>query len=69
MNTLTDATQRITPDLVRRTGGGWLAISPKDAIFTLGVTASTEDQAREKFRTVFHRWIEILESAPKSEST
>ena len=69
METLNIDVERITPDLVRRTGGGWLAIAPKDAIITIGVTAATEDEAREKFRSVLRRWLEILNSGSKSDST
>lgn len=50
----------ITPNLVRRTGGGWLAVAPKDATFGIGVTAPTEAEAREKFGSVYSRWIELF---------
>ena len=53
---------RISPDLIRRTGGGWLAVAPKGAIFSLGVTASTVEEATEKFRFTVARWLEILDA-------
>jgi hypothetical protein len=49
----------IRPDLVRRTMGGWLAIAPSGALFRIGVTALTEEEARDKFCSVYNRWIEI----------
>ncbi len=52
----------IRPDMIRRTGGGWLAVAPKGAVLTIGVTAPTEEEAREKFCSVFRRWLEILSS-------
>jgi hypothetical protein len=51
----------ISPDLIRRFGGGWLAISPKWAFLSIGVTAKTEDEARLKFGSTYKNWLEILE--------
>jgi hypothetical protein len=48
------------PDLIRRSGGDWLAASPSGAYFSMGVTAPTEAEAREKFGYVFTRWLEII---------
>lgn len=50
----------LQPDLIRRTGGGWLAVSPSGAVIPVGVTASTEEEAKEKFRYVYLRWLEII---------
>ncbi len=52
--------QEIRPDLIRRTTGGWIAVSPSKCRISVGVTASTEDEAIERFRFVFSRWLEIL---------
>jgi hypothetical protein len=60
MNVAIENANEIRPDLVRRTCGGWLAIAPSTAKISIGVTASTEDEAIEKFRFVYSRWIEIL---------
>ena len=60
---------RINPDLVRRTGGGWLAIAPKGCPFSIGVDAPTPEGARAKFSSVIHRWLEILASGQKAVST
>jgi hypothetical protein len=65
MNLSVDNVGEIRPDLIRRTGGGWLAVAPTGAFLSLGVTAPTEELAREKFRSVFKRWVEILETEPK----
>ena len=64
MNAVQKGVDEISPDLVRRTGGGWLAVAPNGAFLSIGVTAPTENEAREKFRSVLNRWIEILNSAP-----
>lgn len=50
----------VRPNLVRRTGGGWLAVAPSGANLSVGVTAPTEEEARLKFRSVLGRWIKIL---------
>jgi len=55
----------IQPDLIRRTGGGWLAVAPSKADFLIGVTAATQEEATEKFCSVYRRWIEILGSGRK----
>jgi hypothetical protein len=60
MNVPVEKIDEIRPDIVRRTGGGWLAIAPRGAVLSLGVTASTEEEARHKFRSVYGRWVEIL---------
>lgn len=52
----------VNPNLIRRTGGGWLAVAPKGALFSIGVTASTESEAKEKFCFVYNRWIEIRDA-------
>ena len=69
MNLSVERIIEIPPDLVRRTGGGWLAIAPNGCPFSIAVAAPTAQEAREKFRTVIRRWVEILNSAPKTEST
>lgn len=52
----------VMPNLVRRTGGGWLAVAPSGALFAIAVTASTESEAKEKFCSVYNRWIEIRQT-------
>jgi hypothetical protein len=53
---------KIRVDLVRRTGGGWLAVSGRGAMFKIGVTGPTEEEARERFRASYRRWQEIYEA-------
>jgi hypothetical protein len=65
MNLSVENANEISPDLIRRTRGGWLAVAPSGALLSVGVTAPTEELAREKFRSVFKRWVEILETEPK----
>jgi hypothetical protein len=52
----------VRPDLVRRTCGGWLAVAPNQAKFSIAVTAATHECASEKFCFVYKRWLEILEA-------
>jgi hypothetical protein len=59
----------IVPDLMRRSCGGWLAVAPKDGIFSIGVTAPTADEAREKFGTTIQCWLEILATAKNDVNT
>lgn len=54
------SSKEIRPDLIRRTTGGWIAVSPSKCRISVGVTAPTEDEAIEGFRFVFSRWLEIL---------
>jgi hypothetical protein len=61
MNQAANKSVDICPDLVRRTGGGWLAIAPKGARFAIAVTASSSEEAQEKFCFEFNRWVEILD--------
>lgn len=51
----------VKPRLIRRANGGWLAISPRNARFSIGVSAATEDEAGSKFRSVYNEWILLLE--------
>ncbi len=66
MNSIQLAPTKIEPNLVRRACGGWLALAPTGAIVRIGVTASTEGEARDQFRFVFNRWVEILATDGKS---
>lgn len=50
----------IAPDLMRRSCGGWLAVAPQGSTFSIGVTASTAEEANEKFRSAICRWVELL---------
>jgi hypothetical protein len=60
MSQLDGNAESIRPDLIRRTGGGWLAVSPKEAKISIGVTALSNDDAVEKFKSVYARWEELL---------
>jgi hypothetical protein len=51
-----------SPQVVRRTSGDWLAVTPRESGLTVGVTASSEAEVREKFSWTIKRWIEILAS-------
>jgi len=58
---MADTELEVSPYLMRRTGGGWLAVAPPGALVSVGVTASTEEEVKEKFKSVFNRWLELLE--------
>jgi hypothetical protein len=60
MNTAIENAAEIQPHLMRRTCGGWLAVAPSAALFQIGVTALTENEAREKFRFEYGRWVELF---------
>ena len=62
MNLSVENSDSIRPDMIRRTGGGWLASSPKGAGVSIGVTAATEEDSRDNFRSTYRRWLEILAS-------
>jgi hypothetical protein len=59
---------KIRPDIIKRTCGGWLAVSPRRARFRIGVTAATEDEAKENFRFAFGRWLELAEGTKNTEA-
>lgn len=52
----------IRPELVPRQSGGWLAVSPRFATIMIGVTAASEDEARELFAATYAQWLGILAS-------
>lgn len=53
--------ERIAPRVVPRACGGWLAVSPRWARFSVGVTGQTEEEARDRFHSVFARWVSLME--------
>ncbi len=57
---MADQTEGVHPNLIRRTCGGWLAVSPGGAAFSVGVTATTEEEARDKFCFTYSHWLEII---------
>ena len=50
----------IAPRLIERRCGGWLAVSNSTAPLKIGVTADTEEQAREAFGQAVREWEAIL---------
>jgi hypothetical protein len=50
----------IRPRLIERRNGGWLAASPPNAAFCIGVTAETEMEAREGFFRAIKNWSDDL---------
>lgn len=62
MNEPTTRPRHIAPLLVDRECGGWLAVTPDDAPFRIGVTAETEGEARSRFSATVTAWLETLAS-------
>ena len=51
------------PQIIQRHCGGYLALSTSAQAPRIGVTADTEDEAKEKFHRAFTRWMEILDGS------
>lgn len=45
-----------SPRIIRRHCGGWLALAPESASLKIGVSADSEDAARDKYRTAVGEW-------------
>jgi hypothetical protein len=60
MNASDQAIRNIRPDLRKRECGGWIAVTPASAPLSIGVTASTEDDARKQFAEAAAGWAELL---------
>jgi hypothetical protein len=51
----------IKPRLLPRECGGWLAVSPVWARFSIGVTGATEEEAQDRFRSEFAIWVSLVD--------
>ncbi len=51
----------ILPIVFDRECGGWLAVAPEQSPLRIGVTADTEQAARDLFDLVVAKWCETLE--------
>jgi hypothetical protein len=69
MSATVERLDRVEPHLIRRTCGGWLAITPKGSALSVGVTAPTEREAKEKFCYVLARWLEIIRDTKNTPNT
>lgn len=47
--------------LIKRSCGGWLAVSVAAEPIKIGVTGATESEARDNYAATLRRWREILE--------
>ena len=54
----------VSPHVIRRECGGWLATAPNGRPFRIGVTAETEAEAREKFSRSVRVWLDCLSGKP-----
>jgi hypothetical protein len=57
----TDRIAEVRPKIRQRACGGWIAICPRAAGLSFGVTAPTESEAADRFRFEFSRWLDILD--------
>lgn len=48
--------------LIARSCGGWLAITPKEHRFRIGVTADTKEEAELKLLQAIDRWTVIVDT-------
>lgn len=55
---------QMSPRITERRCGGWIAFSPSGHGLKIGVTADTEDAAREKFRVTVAEWEKLLSVEP-----
>lgn len=53
--------REVTPEVIHRHCGGYLAISPKGCAIQIGVTDDTAESVIAKFATTYARWIELSE--------
>lgn len=53
---------QVAPELSKRRSGGWIAVSGQGAPIKIGVTASTEEEARASFNQAVGEWEAILNS-------
>lgn len=60
MNT-NHAIYMVSPVVIERRCGGWLAITPRGWPLGIGVTAQTKDEAETKFREELQRFSAIKE--------
>jgi len=52
----------VKPQLIERKCGGWLAITPRGCVLSIGVTAETKLEAERAFEVALDRWSNIKET-------
>lgn len=57
------------PNLIRRSCGGWLAVSPDSEPIKIGVTAPSREEVVRRFQSSLARWRELPSDAPASNHT
>lgn len=62
--------QNVMPNSFSRGCGGWLAVSPPEAMFKIGTTGATKDEANARFFSAWQAWMEAsMTDAMRSGST
>jgi 4-hydroxyphenylpyruvate dioxygenase-like putative hemolysin len=61
MNTSLQWFAHVEPKLIRREGGGWLAMSPDEAAISIAVIAWQVDDARAAFAKAVRAWTTLLD--------
>ena len=59
----------VSPNLIRRQCGGWLAVSPSTEGIKIGATGGTEAEAEERYRDALARWRSLDISAANTRAT
>ena len=57
---------RVTPRLLRREDGGWLAVTPKGSPLPIGVAAWTAEDARSAFAREVKAWEALFKDQPRT---
>ena len=57
---MTNTLPTVEPVVLARTCGGWLATTPDDHRWAIGVTGDTEEEARSLFAIAVLRWHSLL---------
>lgn len=57
-NNTTDKLRDLNLVIIARACGGWLATTPKEHRFRIGVTADTKEEAELKLLQTIERWTE-----------
>ena len=60
-------TEHVPPRIFERKCGGFLAVSGDGSRFKIGVEATTEEEARQRYRKALARWERLFEEEPNEQ--
>lgn len=55
--------EQMQPRTIQRACGGWLAVAPRGARFSIGTTGPTEQEAIARFHLAWAEWSKLLDNA------